>query len=107
MPMDILGGVTLMAVLLTLLLGFQMISDNGFTLVTFGCLSFECALFCSVCDDRKTRARPVIDLHLFNQPTFVLVNLIAALISGFLMGIDVYIPMWMQGVLGKVQELVA
>ena len=34
MPMDILGSVTLMAVLLTLLLGFQMISDNGFTLVT-------------------------------------------------------------------------
>lgn len=100
MPMDILGSVTLMAVLLTLLLGFQMISDNGFTLVTFGCLSLS-VLFCSVCDDRKTRARPVIDLHLFNQPTFVLVNLIAALISGFLMGIDVYIPMWMQGVLGK------
>ncbi len=29
------------------------------------------------------------------------IYLIAALISGFLMGIDVYIPMWMQGVLGK------
>lgn len=57
--------------------------------------------FCSVCDDRKRAQDPVIDLHLFNQPTFVLVNLIAALISGFLMGIDVYIPMWMQGVLGK------
>ena len=54
MPMDILGSVTLMAVLLTLLLGFQMISDNGFTLVTFGCLSLS-VLFCSVCDDRKTR----------------------------------------------------
>lgn len=49
----------------------------------------------------KRAQDPVIDLHLFNQPTFVLVNLIAALISGFLMGIDVYIPMWMQGVLGK------
>ena len=54
MPMDILGSVTLMAVLLTLLLGFQMISDNGFTLVTFGCLSLS-VLFCSVCDDKNAR----------------------------------------------------
>ncbi len=101
MPMDILGSVTLMAVLLTLLLGFQMISDNGFTLVTFGCLSLSVLFFVAFVMIEKRAQDPVIDLHLFNQPTFVLVNLIAALISGFLMGIDVYIPMWMQGVLGK------
>ena len=90
-----------MAVLLTLLLGFQMISDNGFTLVTFGCLSLSVLFFVAFVMIEKRAQDPVIDLHLFNQPTFVLVNLIAALISGFLMGIDVYIPMWMQGVLGK------
>ncbi len=39
-------------------------------------------------------------MHLFKNPLFVVVNLAAALASGFLMGIDVYIPMWMQGVLG-------
>ena len=87
--------------MLTLLLGFQMISDNGFTLVTFGCLSLSVLFFVAFVMIEKRAQDPVIDLHLFNQPTFVLVNLIAALISGFLMGIDVYIPMWMQGVLGK------
>lgn len=91
MPMDILGSVTLMAVLLTLLLGFQMISDNGFTLVTFSCLSLSVLFFVAFVMIEKRAQDPVIDLHLFNQPTFVLVNLIAALISGFLMGIDVYI----------------
>ncbi len=60
-----------------------------------------CSFFVAFVMIEKNAQDPVIDLHLFNQPTFVLVNLIAALISGFLMGIDVYIPMWMQGVLGK------
>ncbi|MFW7433488.1 MFS transporter [Vagococcus carniphilus] len=49
----------------------------------------------------KKAQDPIISLDLFTNKTYVVVNLIAALISGFLMGVEVYIPMWMQGVLGK------
>ncbi|WP_056969900.1 MDR family MFS transporter [Lacticaseibacillus thailandensis] len=45
-------------------------------------------------------ADPVISLQLFRSRTFISQNIIAALISGVVMGHEVYIPMWMQGILG-------
>lgn len=100
-PMDILGSLELMLVLLTLLLGFQMISDNGFNLAVLGCFALTIVLLMLFIYTEKKVKDPVIDLALFNSSTFVIVNIVAALISGFLMGVEVYIPMWMQGVLGK------
>lgn len=43
---------------------------------------------------------PVISLSLFKSKAFISQNIIAALISGVVMGHEVYIPMWMQGILG-------
>lgn len=37
----------------------------------------------------------VIMMYLFKNLLFVVVNLVVVLVSGFLMGIDVYIFMWM------------
>ena len=48
----------------------------------------------------KRAADPIIPLSLFNNRTFVIQNVVAALVSGFLIAVDVYIPMWMQGILG-------
>ncbi|MHC5215677.1 MDR family MFS transporter [Enterococcus sp. LJL128] len=99
-PMDLLGSGLLMLVLLTLLLSFQMIGEGGFSLNILLFLALTiifCLLFVRT---EKRAADPVISLHLFKNKTFMLVNLVAALISGFLMGIEVYIPMWLQGVLG-------
>ncbi|MCB5954427.1 MDR family MFS transporter [Enterococcus sp. CWB-B31] len=98
-PMDILGSVMLMISLLTLLLSFQMIGDEGFSfkiLIGLIVTTIFIAVFFFV---EKRAEDPVIALHLFKNNSFMLVNLIAALISGFLMGVEVYIPMWMQGVL--------
>jgi drug resistance transporter, EmrB/QacA subfamily len=99
--MDIKGSLALMLVLLSLLLGFQLLGDHGFNssvALSFGGFLLFLGLFIWL----EGRAEdPVIDLSLFKNRAFVLVNLIAALLSGFLMGIDVYVPMWMQGVLGK------
>ncbi|WP_206912917.1 drug resistance transporter, EmrB/QacA family protein [Enterococcus sp. DIV0840] len=100
-PMDILGSVQLMFVLLTLLLGFQLIGDGGFSLKVFLCLGASVLFFIGFVFVEKRAKDPVIDLMLFKNSTFVIVNIVAALISGFLMGVEVYIPMWMQGVLGK------
>ncbi|WP_122645846.1 MDR family MFS transporter [Enterococcus mediterraneensis] len=98
--MDIGGSFSLMMVLLTLLLAFQLLSDNGFSLLVLGLLALTVISFGLFLWAEKRAEDPVISLSLFHSPLFVVVNLVAALISGFLMGIDVYIPMWMQGVLG-------
>ncbi|KAF1306059.1 MDR family MFS transporter [Candidatus Enterococcus willemsii] len=98
--MDFLGSFFLMAMLLSLLLGFQYLSDSGFqwqVLALFGVTIIACIIFIAI---EKRAEDPVISLDLFKNHVFVVVNLVAALASGFLMGVEVYIPMWMQGVLG-------
>lgn len=100
-PIDVAGSLSLMMFLLALLYGFQTLSEGaGFGVETF--ISFAAAIgFCVMFVVVEKRAKdPVISLDLFKNRTFIIVNLIAALVSGFLMGVDVYIPMWMQGVLG-------
>ena len=99
--MDIFGSLFLMLTLLSLLLGFQLLGDEGLSLsviALFAVSIFSLILFIRT---EKRAEDPVINLKLFNNKTFASVNVVAALISGFLMGLDVYIPMWMQGVLGK------
>ena len=98
--MDLFGSFSLMAMLVALLLGFQLLGDQGFTPVVIGLLIGSLLLLFLFIAAEKRAKDPVIMLHLFANPLFVVVNLAAALASGFLMGIDVYIPMWMQGVLG-------
>lgn len=99
-PMDLKGSLTLAATLLALLLAFQFLGDQGFSMpvILLTVLSvFGLAYFIFV---EKRAQDPVIALNLFHSRLFVVVNLVAALASGFLMAVDVYIPMWMQGVLG-------
>lgn len=98
--MDFLGSFLLMLTLLSLLLAFQYLSDTGFHLgvgVLLIVAVVSLILFVSV---EKKAEDPVIALDLFSNHIFVVVNIVAALASGFLMGVEVYIPMWMQGVLG-------
>ena len=98
--MDIQGSLFLMTMLLTLLLAFQFLSESGFDLKAvgmFGATILSIFLFIRA---EKRAEDPVISLELFSSRIFSVVNLVAALISGFLMAVEVYIPMWMQGVLG-------
>lgn len=98
--MDLLGSTILMLVLLALLASFQLLSDNGFNFVVLACLIASVVLLLVFIQIEKRAEDPIITLSLFSNPLFVGVNLVAALVSGILMGVDVYIPMWMQGVLG-------
>lgn len=99
-PIDYLGSLFLVMTLMALLYGFQQLSE-GVTLMTIGSFVLFIGSFVGFVQVEKRAKDPIISLELFNNRTFVIVNLIAALISGFLMGVEVYIPMWMQGVLGK------
>ena len=99
-PIDYLGSFLLMLMLLSLLYGFQTMSE-GFGVVTIVSLALFVLSFIGFVQVEKRAKDPIITMELFQNRTYVLVNIIAALISGFLMGVEVYIPMWMQGVLGK------
>lgn len=100
-PVDIAGSLSLMGVLLLLLYGFQIIGSPDVSLL-IKVMSFVGAiiLFAGFVWIEKRAQDPVISLDLFKNHLFVTVNLVAALLSGFLIGVEVYIPMWMQGVLG-------
>ncbi|BBC60527.1 MDR family MFS transporter [Melissococcus plutonius] len=100
-PIDVLGSIALMITLLTLLLGFQLMGDYGISWLIFACFGCACLFFILFIFIEKRVQDPVIDLTLFHQSTFVLVNLMATLIYGFLAGVESYIPIWMQDVLGK------
>ncbi len=98
--MDIQGSLFLMTMLLTLLLSFQFLSESGFDLKVIGMLGATILSIFLFIRAEKNAEDPVISLELFSSRIFIVVNLVAALISGFLMAVEVYIPMWMQGVLG-------
>ena len=97
---DILGSLTLMTVLMTMLISFQIISEDGLTILPLILLVISLLIFIAFIKIEQKATDPVIPLSLFSSKLFVVVNLVASLISGFLMSLDVYIPMWMQGVLG-------
>lgn len=98
---DYLGSITLTGTLLFLLYGIQVFGDAGTfkapMLIWFGAAAVSFASFIFV---EKRAADPILPLSLFSNRTFVIQNLAAALVSGFLIGVDVYIPMWMQGLKG-------
>lgn len=98
--MDILGSLTLMLALMSLLVAFQILGDSGINFVVIGLLLATIIFFILFVMVEKRAEDPVISLELFKNQTFIIANLVAALVSGFLMSLDVYIPMWMQGVLG-------
>lgn len=99
--MDIFGSLFLMLTLVSLLLGFQLLGDEGISLAVMALFAVSIVSLILFVRTERRAEDPVINLQLFNNPTFASVNVVAALISGFLMSLDVYIPMWMQGVLGK------
>lgn len=99
--LDLAGSLFLMLTLLVLLLGFQLLSDQGASFLSLGLITASLFFGWLFVRTEKSALDPVIDLELFRNPDFVSVNGVAALVSGFLIGLDIYIPMWMQGVLGK------
>ncbi|MGB6179413.1 MDR family MFS transporter, partial [Carnobacterium sp.] len=98
---DYLGSLSLTSTLLFSLYGIQVIGDKGTFEVSmliwfaFAVLSFSAFIYVE-----KRAVDPILPLSLFTNRTFVIQNLVAGLVSGFLIGIDVYIPMWMQGLKG-------
>lgn len=97
---DFFGSFLLMTGILAILYSFQRWGDVGMDLVVLLCFfGFMVSLFLFIKWEKRVED-PIISLKLFNNRTFVIQNIVAALISGFLIGFEVYIPTWTQGILG-------
>lgn len=99
--MDWAGCFWLSLGLLDLMLTFQLLGEGQLN-VLFVVLGFLISIgaFWAFLRQEKRTADPLIPLSLFANRTFVVQNLIAALLSGFIMGFEVYLPTWTQGLLG-------
>lgn len=96
---DYVGTVLLILVLLPIMLALQYIG-TGSPLLPIGLVLVSIiAVFIFIHFERRV-ADPILPLELFKNKTFVIQNVIALLISGFLIGFEAYIPTWMQGILG-------
>ncbi|MHC5251344.1 LM6179_1298 family efflux MFS transporter [Listeria kieliensis] len=102
LPIDYLGATIFTVALLVLLFGLQRAGETlqwtePFVLVLFALaiLLFACFYFVE-----KRAKDPIMPFVLFKNPVVLIGNLIGFFISAFLIGINVYIPMWAQGMLG-------
>lgn len=99
-PIDYGGAATLSVVLLSLMLLAQSIGTDSNLLVNGVRLLVAVVAAWLFIRCEKRAKDPLIPLQLFKNHLFLGQNLVAALVSGVLIGFEVYIPMWMQGILG-------
>lgn len=86
-----------MGALLFLLYGFQILGENpSISLKLIGAFLVSIIMFALFVVAEKRATDPIILLSLFNNRTFVIQNVVAALVSG-LIAVDVYIPMGCKG----------
>lgn len=102
LPVDYKGAVTFTIALLSLLFGLQQVGETLNWLDPLFLILFLLALILFVIFYRteKKAVDPLLPFILFKNPIVLISNLIGFFLSAFLIGINVYIPMWAQGMLG-------
>lgn len=99
-PVDLAGTCWLILTLLVVLLGFQALAgQNGLWWLAAALVVAALALAMFIRAEKRA-VDPIIDLALFHNRPFVIANVLAALVSGFVIGYEAYMPMWVQGILG-------
>ncbi|MFH5812307.1 MDR family MFS transporter [Companilactobacillus sp. FL22-1] len=96
---DYLGTILLILVLLPLMLALQSLGTSSL-LLPLGLVAVSIISVFIFIKVEKRVQDPILPLELFNNKTFVIQNILALLVSGFLIGFEAYIPTWMQGILG-------
>ncbi len=99
-PVDFLGTLWLVLTLLLLMLGFQALAGPHGGWGFAGLLAAAAITLWLFVRREKQAEDPIIDLKLFQNRPFVVANVLAALVSGVVIGYETYMPMWVQGVLG-------
>ncbi|WP_125764881.1 MDR family MFS transporter [Companilactobacillus hulinensis] len=96
---DYTGTALLVLILLPLMLALQNLSSSNILIPIGLVLVSVISIFLFIKVEKRV-ADPILPLQLFKNKTFVIQNIIALLVSGFLIGFEAYIPTWMQGILG-------
>ncbi|PMD70692.1 MDR family MFS transporter [Companilactobacillus nuruki] len=99
LQIDYGGTVLLVLVLLPLMLALQNIGSTAVILPIGLVLVSIISVFIFIKVEKRVKD-PILPLDLFKNRTFVIQNVLALLVSGFLIGFEAYIPTWMQGILG-------
>ncbi|EUJ39255.1 MDR family MFS transporter [Brochothrix campestris] len=99
---DYIGTFLLTIGLVALLLGFQLAGDTLSWLAPSVLIAFAIALvFLGLFVWQENRTKyPILPLPMFKNSSFTFANCVAILASAFLIGVNVYMPMWVQGILG-------
>ncbi|WP_283678146.1 MDR family MFS transporter [Lentilactobacillus sp. Marseille-Q4993] len=98
---DVMGMVYLTLMLLSIMYVFQLIGQRPIDWKMMAACALV-AIVTTVLFIRNERLvdSPILPMELFSNRTFVTQNAVAALVSGFLIGYEVYLPDWTQGILG-------
>ncbi|UQS83867.1 MDR family MFS transporter [Bombilactobacillus thymidiniphilus] len=94
-------GITLLtSALVLLMLTLQSLSNLKQWFFSLVMLAVAAMLFGFFIHVERHQSDPVLPLQLFKNRTFVIQNIAVLLVSGFLIGFETYLPIWMQSVLG-------
>lgn len=99
--LDIKGAALLMIFLLLFLYTFQLFGDQGFKAPAFLLLIISVIILLLFIRIEKVTENPIISPKLFNSKSVLIINCVTLCVSGFLTGIDVYTPMWLQTLNGS------
>ncbi|MGL4590008.1 MAG: MDR family MFS transporter [Mycoplasmatales bacterium] len=100
-PIDYAGSATLMVTILTLLYSFQIFGETGeISILSGSLLAIAIISLITFYNIEKRAVDPIIPLEILKNQSFVIPAIVATLVSGFLIGVEIYIPMWIQGVQG-------
>lgn len=97
---DYQGIFLLTLALVFLMLGLQNLSNVHTLVLSLLFLLLASGAFMFLIKVEKKQADPVLPINLFTNQAFVIQNTTMLLISGFLIGFEAYLPIWMQSVLG-------
>jgi len=97
---DYLGAAVLMLGLLSLLLAVQFFSAEEITPKVILLFALSIVSFISLYFVEKKASDPIISFHFFKSPEFIVINIVGFFLNAFLGTVDIYVPMWLQGVNG-------
>jgi EmrB/QacA subfamily drug resistance transporter len=99
--MDLAGTIWLALMLLAIMYAFQLIGQSPINWqIVAGCFLITIVSLIMFIRTERLAKDPLIPMELFDNRTFVVQNIVVFLVSGFLIGYEVYLPDWTQGILG-------
>lgn len=98
--LDLRGTIFLVGFLLAFMLFLQGLSENYSVLLLISLLTLSCVSIFFFKKAEQKATDPIMPLEMFKNKEFVAQNAITLLIMGVVIGLEFYLPTWMQGING-------